>query len=124
MTIGAAVCAKLDRARDLMSHAVRGADLERVLDRALDLLVAKLEKQRLGRTAADSASRATPSREPPACKTAGDSVSPTATATATELARLAEDSVSSAATATQPPGRLAGSTPAPERLAAPSTPER
>ncbi len=49
---------KLERARDLMRHANAEGDLAVVVERALDLLLEKLEKQRLGKT-----SRPRPSRE-------------------------------------------------------------
>ncbi len=52
LTVSTEVRAKLERARDLMSHRVErrscGGDLETVLDRALDALLAKLEKERVG----------------------------------------------------------------------------
>ncbi len=51
LTISTQVRAKLERARDLMSHRTdhsRGGDLEAVLDHALDALLAKLEKERVG----------------------------------------------------------------------------
>jgi hypothetical protein len=50
LTIDGALRAKLDRAADLMRHANPSGDLATVLDRALDVLVEKLEKQRLGKT--------------------------------------------------------------------------
>jgi hypothetical protein len=49
---------KLERAQDLMRHVNADGDLALVVERALDLLLEKLEKQRLGRT-----SRPRPSRE-------------------------------------------------------------
>jgi RuvA, C-terminal domain/HNH endonuclease len=48
LTVSTEVRAKLERARDLMSHCIRRDDLETVLDRALDALLAKLEKERVG----------------------------------------------------------------------------
>jgi 5-methylcytosine-specific restriction endonuclease McrA len=41
---------KLERAQDLMRHANADGDLAVVVERAVDLLLAKLEKQRLGKT--------------------------------------------------------------------------
>jgi hypothetical protein len=41
---------KLERARDLMRHVNAQGDLADVVERAVDLLLAKLEKQRLGKT--------------------------------------------------------------------------
>jgi hypothetical protein len=40
---------KLERARDLMAHRNPGGDLAVVVERALDLLLAQLEKERLGK---------------------------------------------------------------------------
>jgi hypothetical protein len=48
LTVSTEVRAKLERARDLMSHCVDRHDLETVLDQALDALLAKLEKERVG----------------------------------------------------------------------------
>jgi hypothetical protein len=50
LTIDADLRAKLERAADLMRHANPSGDLATILDRALDVLVEKLEKQRLGKT--------------------------------------------------------------------------
>ena len=50
ITIGAETRAKLRRAQDLLWHAEAGADEATVIDRALTLLVAKLEKSKYGRT--------------------------------------------------------------------------
>jgi len=41
---------KLERARDLMSHANPSGDLAVVVERAIDLLLERLEKERLGKT--------------------------------------------------------------------------
>ena len=49
LTAGADLKAKLERACDLMRHRNPSGDLAPVLETALDLLLAKLEKQRLGR---------------------------------------------------------------------------
>ncbi len=52
LTVSTEVRAKLERARDLMSHRIErrssGGDLETVLDHALDALLTKLEKERVG----------------------------------------------------------------------------
>ncbi len=48
LTVSAEVRAKLERARDLMSHRISHDDLETVLDHALDALLAKLKKERVG----------------------------------------------------------------------------
>src|SRR4029077_8093981 len=48
LTISEGVRAKLERARDLLGHRIPNGNLEAVLDRALDTLLAKLEKERPG----------------------------------------------------------------------------
>jgi len=48
---------KLERAQDLMRHANAEGDLAVVVERALDLLVEKLEKERLGKTSRPRRSR-------------------------------------------------------------------
>ena len=45
-----AFCEKLERIRDLMSHRNPSGEFEGVFDPALDLLLEKLEKERLGKT--------------------------------------------------------------------------
>ncbi len=50
LTVSAELQAKLARASDLMRHANPSGDVATVLDRALDLLVAKLEKERFAKT--------------------------------------------------------------------------
>jgi 5-methylcytosine-specific restriction endonuclease McrA len=61
LTIGAELRAKIERAADLMRHVNPDGDLATVLDRAVDLLVEKLEKDRLGKTSR-------PSTRPPRSK--------------------------------------------------------
>jgi len=51
VTIGADSYRKLRRAQDLLRHVVPNGDLEKVFDRAIALLLAELEKTRLGATA-------------------------------------------------------------------------
>jgi 5-methylcytosine-specific restriction endonuclease McrA len=51
LTVSTAQREKLERARDLMRHANVNGDLATVLERGLDLLIAKLEKERLGKVA-------------------------------------------------------------------------
>ena len=48
LTVSDEIRAKLERARDLMSHGSSNGNLEAVLDKALDALLAKLEKDRPG----------------------------------------------------------------------------
>ncbi|WP_394841942.1 hypothetical protein LZC95_33310 [Pendulispora brunnea] len=49
-TASAELKAKIDRAADLMRHANPSGELSVILERAIDLLLAELEKQRLGKT--------------------------------------------------------------------------
>jgi 5-methylcytosine-specific restriction endonuclease McrA len=49
LTVSAEVKAKLDRAKDLMRHRNPSGDLEPILERALDLLVDKLEREVLAK---------------------------------------------------------------------------
>jgi hypothetical protein len=58
LTAGAELKAKLERACDLMRHRNPSGDLAAVVDAALELLLAKLERERLGKVKAP--------REPPA----------------------------------------------------------
>src|SRR5207237_2524299 len=48
-TASAELKEKLDRAADLMRHANPSGDLSVIVERALDLLLAKLEKERLAK---------------------------------------------------------------------------
>jgi hypothetical protein len=57
MSVGCEFKDKLERARDLMSHANPSGELATVLERALDLLVEKLEKQRFAQTKHPRAAR-------------------------------------------------------------------
>jgi hypothetical protein len=50
LTIGRELLDKLERARELMMHANPKADLAIVVERAVDALLAKLEKERLAKT--------------------------------------------------------------------------
>ncbi|HWA72914.1 MAG TPA: HNH endonuclease signature motif containing protein [Polyangiaceae bacterium] len=49
VSVGCAFKDKLERARDLMSHSNPSCELAAVLERGLELLLDKLEKQRFGR---------------------------------------------------------------------------
>lgn len=51
LSIGNGTREKLEHARALLSHAVPGGELSEVLDRALDALIADLEKRKCGMTA-------------------------------------------------------------------------
>src|SRR5581483_8603057 len=56
---------KLERAQDLMRHANAEGDLAVVVERAVDLLLDRLEKQRLGKTSRQRRSRAQAQRQSP-----------------------------------------------------------
>jgi hypothetical protein len=49
VTVGAETHAKLRRAQDLLRHAVPGGDPATIIDRGLTLLIAQLERTKLGR---------------------------------------------------------------------------
>jgi hypothetical protein len=49
-TASAETCAKLKRAQDLLRHAIPSGDMAAVVDRALTVLVADLERRKLGAT--------------------------------------------------------------------------
>jgi hypothetical protein len=66
LTITRATRDKLEHARDLLMHANPTGDLSVVVERALDTLLDKLEKQRLGKVAEASAAAASAAVEPPA----------------------------------------------------------
>jgi len=51
VSISTELRAKLERARDLMGHKNPTGDLETILDAALDVLLAKVERERLGKVA-------------------------------------------------------------------------
>jgi RuvA, C-terminal domain len=57
LTASAALCGKLERARDLMRHRNPTGDLGEVVEAALDLLLDKLEKERLGKTSLPARAR-------------------------------------------------------------------
>ena len=50
LTVSAETKAKLERIKDLMSHRNPTGDLEKIFDASLDLLLVKLERERLGKT--------------------------------------------------------------------------
>jgi hypothetical protein len=67
-TASAETCAKLKRAQDLLRHAVPSGDTAAIVDRALTLLVADLERKKLGATPRPRSRRASSvsARKPPA----------------------------------------------------------
>jgi hypothetical protein len=65
-TASAETCAKLRRAQDLLRHAVPNGDTAAIVDRALTLLVADLERKKFATT-----DRPRPSRAPSSARTAG-----------------------------------------------------
>ena len=72
---------KLERARDLMRHANADGDLAVVVERAVDLLLEKLERQRLGKTTRPRAA-AGARRARRACRARRDARSSSGTASA------------------------------------------
>jgi 5-methylcytosine-specific restriction endonuclease McrA len=65
LTISAEMKAKLDRVRDLMRHRNPTGDLERILGDSLELLLVKLEKERLGKTTRPRKSKTAADPHPP-----------------------------------------------------------
>ena len=67
-TASAETCAKLKRGQDLLRHALPNGDTAAIVDRALTLLVADLERKKLGATARPRSGRTSSvsSRRPPA----------------------------------------------------------
>jgi 5-methylcytosine-specific restriction endonuclease McrA len=61
VTISEQTHEKLRRAQELLSHAVPGGDVAQVLDRALDALIAQLERQRIAATSKPRPGRRTKS---------------------------------------------------------------
>jgi 5-methylcytosine-specific restriction endonuclease McrA len=57
MSVGQGFKDKLERARDLMSHANPSGELEAVIERGLELLLQKLERQRFGWTGQSQAQK-------------------------------------------------------------------
>ena len=86
-TIGPELKAKLERSRNLLSHAHPTRDLAAVVERGIDLLLAELEKKKLGKTrrsrparlgAAEALSRtSSPAASPEVITSAGKRVSVT-----------------------------------------------
>jgi 5-methylcytosine-specific restriction endonuclease McrA len=56
-TVSRSTYEKLEHARELLGHAVPSGELEQVLDRALDALIAQLERQKFAKTGRPRASR-------------------------------------------------------------------
>src|SRR5262249_1319857 len=56
-TASAELRAKMTRARDLLAHQIPDGDLSEIVERAFDLLIEKLERQRLAKTKRASRSR-------------------------------------------------------------------
>jgi 5-methylcytosine-specific restriction endonuclease McrA len=64
LTASAALKDKLEHARALMSHRNPSGDLAAVVEQALDLLIEKLEKEKLGKVACPRAAQPRPSSNP------------------------------------------------------------
>lgn len=100
---------KLELARDLMSHANRSGDLAVVVDRALDLLIEKLKKDRFGHTSKPKRGRTRPS----GAEAAGSSAARSAAAR-----RTTRDALSARSTAPlrKPPVSAEETTVLPDRV--------
>jgi hypothetical protein len=64
-TASSEFCAKLEQARDLMSHAVPDRDIPAVIERALEVLLERLRKTKLGQTNAPRPAPASPDAASP-----------------------------------------------------------
>jgi hypothetical protein len=74
LTFSAEQKAKLELARDLLSHANPEGDLAVVLERALDLLISRLERRRFGKTKNPANGGSCSARLPDAAELASDTV--------------------------------------------------
>ncbi len=63
LTVSAETKAKLERIKDLMCHRNPPGDLEKIFDASIELLLVKLEKERLGKTSRPKATKDLPTEE-------------------------------------------------------------
>ena len=63
LSVSAETKAKLERIKDLMRHRNPTGDLEKILDASLDLLLMKLEKERLGKTSRPKVKKGAPTTD-------------------------------------------------------------
>jgi len=84
LTVSTEIREKLERARDLMSHRNRDGSFETIVGAALDALLVKLERERLGKTTRATVTHASSLETPPS--TAASAATATATSTATTTA--------------------------------------
>jgi hypothetical protein len=73
---------KLARAKDLLAHQIPGGELSTIVERAFDLLLEKLEKQRLGKTKRPRSTSSTAAQEAAVSPSASPNTS-TSTSTST-----------------------------------------
>ncbi len=66
LTVSAHVKARLERIKDLMRHRNPSGDLEVILDASLDLLLAKLERERLGKVSCPKKAKGAEAKTPAA----------------------------------------------------------
>jgi hypothetical protein len=135
LTISAKTKATLERVKDLMRHRNLRGDLEIILDAALDLLLAKLEKERFGKTSrpkGESAAKAaaTPTAPPAAPPSAAAPIAlaapsslPAAQRRQTPLSAASPRTRQVALTALTPPSRQ-GAPFAPDVVTGPATTAR
>ena len=64
LSVSAETKAKLERVKDLMRHRNPSGDLEKIFDVSLDLLLVKLERERLGKTSRPRVKNDTPTTQP------------------------------------------------------------
>ena len=77
LTVSRETTEKLERVRDLMRHRNPNGDLEKIFDLSIDLLLTKLEKERLGKTSRPKATKRAVSSDVDGTKSArrGDATS-------------------------------------------------
>ena len=107
MAISAAMKERLERIRDLMLHRNPTGDLERIFEAALGLLLAKLEKERLGKTTRSHAKKGSAAVDPSVGRAAQAMATATSAAASEGSAAVDLDAPRDA----EPSGRRRGDTP-------------
>ncbi len=127
ITISTDLRDKLERARSLMSHRNRNGRYETIVDAAMDLLLAKLERERLGKTKRKSVRRASttastqPASPAPSAEASSSAAPSSAAPSSAAPSSAAPSSAAPSSATTSPP--TSATTDAPSRgAAAPSIP--
>jgi 5-methylcytosine-specific restriction endonuclease McrA len=85
-TASAELCEKLELCRDLLSHAEPSRDLAAVVERAVDLLLADLQKKRLARTKRPRRDGVAPAKQPDRKNAPGGETTPSGETTSGRVA--------------------------------------